>query len=1240
MEDNHMAEDNLPTIKQKAGPTILDSFDKLAGPKENQRIEGAIVLLRHLLQRDSDETHHKELQYALTRLVRGMGTSRADARSGFFTALTTFLSMNSENEVGRILELINSNLHTVERNSKSEQTDVWTGQILVCGALIHSKILLTATLEKQQQVIELLLTAGQKRSYLPFASYSFLIDLIEQLEEKDFKTIVWPILEKELSKPWNEQTLDTFHVLLVISKRYPSIIRRTSLKQYLHSKEIIDKNSITPISALLMEIPMLVCLRNPVYKLFCERLTSTEHVSNFWDLIDQYLAKPTRNKMLVAIEIATFIILNIKDATVIPSLITPNFLQNVLKTVEINRKKPKDEVVVKFRKLLELLVLAMKRDDIQSGTRIALLEKLLLYPGDLLIEKKTSTKVVQMLTTNLNSEGVKKLSEIYKDITAACKPKEKSDFPVAWINKERIYAAQMMTRLIDHSAINAEHEWKLEQLKFLFQLGLCQTPTVGMELAASLKESFYRALDLKLAKLNDLRSILSSLVHYIDSKVFSKKKLELRTPLTEAATNVWKEMMAMIKKLENNPEIEQAVPIFHTMELHMGLQLFSEPEMGINSIQELHSCFERIERKTKKKSEEEPEWVEVVVDLMLSLLSRSSHLLRSLVGCVFPHICPMLTASSIHQILDILDPKNNTNPLSLKKDDDSSSDESSEDEDTVENGDVEEEEDQDEESIETGEEENSDSDSENYSDEEEDEDDTVNDKLRMAVQQALGNAMAETDDEDIDVDQINEEEGHQLDSALANAFKLLRESRRNKKKKPGKNAQALTHFRVRVVDLLEIYLDSNPSMALTLNILLPLVALLEFSIKDQHQKPLQHRVRSCLKRLSNVKKFSSIDDVTSDLLADILRALIDKGSRSAPVYHEMGDKLTESCTFLVRCSQQISAKDDQIQNIYTEILRTFFKKRDCVLPPMLFKSVLNLQWIGNWQLAPLLVEFAFDNEIRPFRRNQALELLDIFYHNNRLIQTDRSHAKIRKVMETNISHKSVELLEELGQNKNTEATHRVKQKFVYLLFTLLHTIKHQHQSSFCDWEAVGTTMAIYRSKSSLAKDAKRAYNRLANQLGVEVNTIQNQKKEEKIESCEHAESNGHNVETGSTDDDKSSEDSKERDKQTKKLNKKKQKNKSKQKDIQQLKKVTRELRMKAMSDGFSSVDFSAVPVHYINDVDMEITADGESSRNCEVLAINMLQNSTDLQSGKRVSPKKRSASESQNIPFKTSKKKK
>lgn len=166
-------------------------------------------------------------------------------------------------------------------------------------------------------------------------------------------------------------------------------------------------------------------------------------------------------------------------------------------------------------------------------------------------------------------------------------------------------------------------------------------------------------MDHKLPKLDNARNLLSALVHDLDSKLQSKV-IQLRSPLNDTVSDAWKRVIDLIEKLEKNTKKSEALPIFHTMNLHMGLQLFSEPEMAIMSINELQCCYERLNKKSKghKKlnntaTEEEPEWVEVVVDLLLSLLSKDDHLFRSLVGCVFPHICPYLTPSAVHQILAV-----------------------------------------------------------------------------------------------------------------------------------------------------------------------------------------------------------------------------------------------------------------------------------------------------------------------------------------------------------------------------------------------------------------------------------------------------------------------------------------------------------------------------------------------------------------------------------------------------------
>lgn len=173
-----------------------------------------------------------------------------------------------------------------------------------------------------------------------------------------------------------------------------------------------------------------------------------------------------------------------------------------------------------------------------------------------------------------------------------------------------------------------------------------------------LKDSFYRALDYKLPKLDYVRSLLNALVSVIN-KQLRFNNIPLRSPFNDTTFNAWTKATNLNEKLENTTENAEALPIFHTINLHMGLQLFSDPEMAIASINELQCCYERLIKYPREHIqdnatiEEELHWVEVAVDLLLSFLSRNNHLLRSLVGCVFPHICPYLTSSAVYQILAV-----------------------------------------------------------------------------------------------------------------------------------------------------------------------------------------------------------------------------------------------------------------------------------------------------------------------------------------------------------------------------------------------------------------------------------------------------------------------------------------------------------------------------------------------------------------------------------------------------------
>ena len=64
--------------------------------------------------------------------------------------------------------------------------------------------------------------------------------------------------------------------------------------------------------------------------------------------------------------------------------------------------------------------------------------------------------------------------------------------------------------------MQGEVEWKVKNLKLLIDVGILRNKytNIGIELANNLRETFFRALDLKVNKLEDLACILKELVDY------------------------------------------------------------------------------------------------------------------------------------------------------------------------------------------------------------------------------------------------------------------------------------------------------------------------------------------------------------------------------------------------------------------------------------------------------------------------------------------------------------------------------------------------------------------------------------------------------------------------------------------------------------------------------------------------------------------------------------------------------
>lgn len=80
-----------------------------------------------------------EVKYALKRLIRGLGSSNANTRSGFYSTLVALLKTDEELDIQEIFDIINEELHTSSTNSKGVSKNICRFSVLFCFYVIFRK---------------------------------------------------------------------------------------------------------------------------------------------------------------------------------------------------------------------------------------------------------------------------------------------------------------------------------------------------------------------------------------------------------------------------------------------------------------------------------------------------------------------------------------------------------------------------------------------------------------------------------------------------------------------------------------------------------------------------------------------------------------------------------------------------------------------------------------------------------------------------------------------------------------------------------------------------------------------------------------------------------------------------------------------------------------------------------------------------------------------------------------------
>ena len=772
---------------------------------------------------------------------------------------------------------------------------------------------------------------SKKRSYLSLPGFQSIIDYLEatNMEGKKFTKYIWITALKDKIL-WESPSLETVWFMLVVQKLYPKCLDKKFMLQNFGRKKLIVADSFLESlsAALSSSTPIHMLKRHPALSVIVSALGQEKLLTEFWTgQLNDFISIGGSYKTLVA-----FIVLGrILDYPDLPKEDLRHFLSKEMVCTSLQLLSRLDSPPEEDREILSLLAKIVSLAQGDPQVEKAVLENLLRQKVS--FDKVTGGNVVQQIIAKASDFAVVEFaSEIFRE---AAKGGEDVT------QQERVFSLQQLAKLVGHALAKDKVDWKIGIINFILSTTLFEDKEgviqpFSRETRIEVKEVLFKAVDFKSnSDLDTSVQILSKVVYFADSLLKCGQPL---WPFNKDCRRTWDTMLIDIADIEANRKVGEfgkELKVFELLFFHMGLQLFSDSEMAMETFSELRECYSRAKSKRqnrrKSKTSKEPNWVEVVVDLLISLQAHNKHVLRQLANSVLVVLCPQITSDALQAIFDVVNPE----PEEKGDNEEDEEWEDLEEEEGVDE-DVEEEEEEDEES----------------DDGSEDGADNVDEEMKTRLKSALALHVAaepenDEDEADLDMDAIPEEEMKRLDVALANVFRVLsKKSGLTKSRKERKDDLAAMHFKIRTLDLLDIYLSNSPlaghvvmAMEFALSALEAMQKRKSGKRKEQDE-PLEVRIRGTLKKIAALKNSSSgfRADPSLDLtaLVSVLNSYISLANSGSPIMASLNNPLplfSQACSLIMKLAESFPDEKERkkavkaVGNIYQEALKDFFMKQ-------------------------------------------------------------------------------------------------------------------------------------------------------------------------------------------------------------------------------------------------------------------------------------------------------------------------
>ncbi|KAI9876926.1 MAG: DNA-directed DNA polymerase [Pleopsidium flavum] len=965
---------------------LVEIYEDLANEDEEIRLKAAQSLVSKLSPENLPTS--EQVEKALNRLLRGLSSGRKAARLGFSIALTEILSQllgpdrqgvpGLDFSIGRVLEILNTQTRPEGNVSGQEERDHHFGRLFGSEAIIKSLILFNSSESHKhwRQILDLIYELAEKKPWLREECGWIIYEAIQLLARQVFDPSYAQMVIDQLCSNRLAKTPDGISIWLSVQSSFPTV---KLPKGVWHEEDPLHIKGKSALAKVLKEASESKKPQNGsegsrqkgmwtsklhfawdiVLASFFERHSQLGlghsnppkrlNFVDFWfEIIDNNLFSASASEER---KYWGFLLFSkvIREAPqhLIATVFSPNLMRSLLNQLALPER-------YLHRIAQKALRAVLVRVEAQPDTALMFVSGLMGSNGAINFDQATKTKTIEKLLSQASVTALRQIIALFEDFILQPGVVEEKGAD----SRRQLLADQLLctvrSRRSEEVGLTRELDitsW-IEQIMFVFaKFGYFTFYLASNELDKSPKPPFSKASQ------SLFRSrITSCLVHLISTPeganfpYFVVRNIRMREggldvwqSLFQADDNVRQSVNRAWKTLEKVHAKEsrtkhdkraylQAFKLLYSLTI---LQVYNGDSDSVLVLDELKTCYDSLVKHSSANSDEASE---LLVEVLLSFVSKPSVLFRRLSEQVFTTFITQINAAGLQAMVKVLETKENLagqQEIFDQEDDIVDEDENDDISDVEEvNGN------------DTSDAATSDDNEEPESDgtrESPDNSDAGDDNDELAafdakLAEALDTRRAddgmngENDDESSDED-MNDEEMEALDMHLENVFKERKKVMSKKvEKKDAK--ETIVNFKIRVLELLQIYVKQQHTNPLGINLLLPLLIL----IRTTTSKQVSEKACNVIREYARLCKGKALP-ITSDEHAtwDLLRNAHKEAMRGGS--HAHTNACSQSSLLLVKILVGLNEENiKDVIDVYANTRKQQFLDKRCKVQSALFSD--------------------------------------------------------------------------------------------------------------------------------------------------------------------------------------------------------------------------------------------------------------------------------------------------------------